>query len=120
MADGKKKSKTRGRKKRGDGQAEKVGESEVPGAQPKGVTKTAKVDSDGAPAAPESVVEKPVGTKRPPSRVEPGARGTLTEMVPVRFDPQTLAAVRKRAADDHRSVSSWIRHAVDQELQYKR
>ena len=117
MADGKKKSKTRRRKKRGDGRAEKVGESEVVGAPPKGVAKTAKAGSGGAPAVPESVVEKPVATLRTPSRAEPISRGTLTEMVPVRFDPQTLADVHWRAADDHRSVSSLIRRAVDQELQ---
>jgi hypothetical protein len=51
---------------------------------------------------------------------EPGAgqrRGALTEMVPVRFDAPTLAEVKQAAADDHRSVSSWIRRAVDLELQ---
>jgi hypothetical protein len=37
-------------------------------------------------------------------------------MVPVRFDPETLAAIKRRAADDRRSVSSWIRRAVDIEL----
>jgi hypothetical protein len=47
---------------------------------------------------------------------EPARRGPLTEMVPVRFDAQMLADVRARAADDHRSVSSWIRRAVDVEL----
>ncbi len=40
----------------------------------------------------------------------------LTEMVPVRFDSEMLAAVRARAAADHRSVSAWIRRAVDLEL----
>lgn len=49
-------------------------------------------------------------------RVVPGTRGRLTEMVPVRFDAQTLGEVKRRAADDHRSVSSWIRRAVDLEL----
>ena len=48
---------------------------------------------------------------------EPARRGALTEMVPVRFDTQMLADVRARAASDHRSVSSWIRRAVDLELQ---
>ena len=46
----------------------------------------------------------------------PEARGRLSEMVPVRFDPETLAAIKRRAADDRRSVSSWIRRAVDMEL----
>ena len=40
----------------------------------------------------------------------------LTEMVPVRFPPETLAAVRQRADAEDRSVSNWIRRAVDQEL----
>ena len=44
-------------------------------------------------------------------------RGRLTEMVPVRFDAQMLSDVRARAADDDRSVSSWIRRAVELELQ---
>lgn len=40
----------------------------------------------------------------------------LTEMVPVRFPPEMLAAVRQRADDEDRSVSNWIRRAVEQEL----
>lgn len=40
----------------------------------------------------------------------------LTEMVPVRFPPDTLAAVRERADHEDRSVSNWIRRAVEQEL----
>jgi hypothetical protein len=47
----------------------------------------------------------------------PRARGRLTEMVPVRFDAQTLSAVKERAAADHRSVSSFIRRAVELELE---
>ena len=43
-------------------------------------------------------------------------RPVLSEMVPVRFDPATLEQVRQHAADDDRSVSAWIRRAVDQEL----
>ena len=41
----------------------------------------------------------------------------LTELVPVRFPPETLAEVRRRAGDDDRSVSSWIRRAVEHELE---
>jgi hypothetical protein len=41
----------------------------------------------------------------------------LTEMVPVRFPPETLAEVRQRATADDRSVSSWIRKAVEHELE---
>ena len=43
-------------------------------------------------------------------------RSRLTEMVPVRFPPETLAEVRRRAGEDDRSVSSWIRRAVEHEL----
>jgi len=43
-------------------------------------------------------------------------RGELTEMVPVRFPPDTLAAIRQRADDEDRSVSNWIRRAVEHEL----
>jgi predicted HicB family RNase H-like nuclease len=41
----------------------------------------------------------------------------LTELVPVRFPPDTLERVRLAADADDRSVSSWIRRAVDHELQ---
>ena len=44
-------------------------------------------------------------------------RSKLTEMVPVRFPPETLEEVRRRAGDDDRSVSSWIRRAVEHELE---
>jgi predicted HicB family RNase H-like nuclease len=37
-------------------------------------------------------------------------------MVPVRFPPELLAAVRRRANADDRSLSSWIRRAVEHEL----
>ena len=40
----------------------------------------------------------------------------LTEMVPVRFPPEMLEAVRERADDEDRSVSNWIRRAVEKEL----
>jgi hypothetical protein len=66
---------------------------------------------------PEAPVVADVVTEVAAPSAEPARRGALTEMVPVRFDPQMLADVRQRAADDHRSVSSWIRRAVDLELQ---
>jgi predicted HicB family RNase H-like nuclease len=44
-------------------------------------------------------------------------RARLTERVPVRFAPETLADVRRRAGEDDRSVSSWIRRAVENELE---
>lgn len=44
-------------------------------------------------------------------------RARLTELVPVRFPAETLERVRHLADADDRSVSSWIRRAVDHELQ---
>ena len=43
-------------------------------------------------------------------------RSQLTELVPVRFPPETLEEIRRRAGEDDRSVSSWIRRAVEHEL----
>ncbi|HVA44579.1 MAG TPA: YlcI/YnfO family protein [Acidimicrobiales bacterium] len=43
-------------------------------------------------------------------------RSKLTELVPVRFPPGTLEEIRRRAGEDDRSVSSWIRRAVEHEL----
>jgi predicted HicB family RNase H-like nuclease len=42
----------------------------------------------------------------------------LTELVPVRFPPDTLAKIREAADADDRSVSAWIRRAVDNELKH--
>lgn len=44
-------------------------------------------------------------------------RPRLTEIVPVRFPEDTLEVLRARAEADDRSVSSWIRRAVEHELQ---
>jgi hypothetical protein len=38
-------------------------------------------------------------------------------MVPVRLSPELLDQVRQRAEADDRSVTSWIRRAVENELQ---
>ena len=43
-------------------------------------------------------------------------RGKLGEPVPVRFPEHLLNEIRNRAAADDRSVSSWIRRAVEHEL----
>ena len=43
-------------------------------------------------------------------------RQNLSEMVPVRFPPDVMDEVRRRADEDDRSVSSWIRRAVEHEL----
>jgi len=63
------------------------------------------------------VVERAVVPEPAAEPAVPVVRGRLTAMVPVRFDAQMLDAVRSRAAEDQRSVSSWIRRAVDHELQ---
>jgi hypothetical protein len=44
-------------------------------------------------------------------------RERLTEMVPVRFPADVLDEVRRRADLDDRSVSAWIRRAVEHEIQ---
>ena len=44
-------------------------------------------------------------------------RRTLSEPVAVRFPADVLERVRVRAAHDDRSVSSWIRRAVEHELE---
>ncbi len=44
-------------------------------------------------------------------------RARLTDPVPVRFPPDTLKRVRSAADADDRSVSSWIRRAVEHELE---
>ena len=43
-------------------------------------------------------------------------RQRMTDPVPVRFPPEMLERVKAADADD-RSVSSWIRRAVDRTLQ---
>lgn len=40
----------------------------------------------------------------------------LTAPIPVRFPPELLAEIKSRAEADDRSVSSWIRRAVEHEL----
>jgi hypothetical protein len=37
-------------------------------------------------------------------------------MVPVRFPPEMLEEIRRRADAEDRPLSSWIRHAVEHEL----
>jgi len=44
-------------------------------------------------------------------------RARLTDPVPVRFPPDILERVRAAADVDDRSVSSWIRRAVEHELE---
>jgi predicted HicB family RNase H-like nuclease len=47
----------------------------------------------------------------------PGRR-RLTATVPVRFPAELLEQVRAAAAAEDRSVSSWIRRAVESELRH--
>jgi predicted HicB family RNase H-like nuclease len=56
--------------------------------------------------------QEPAG---PPRR----RRARLGAPVPVRFPEDLLDEVRARAAADDRSISSWIRRAVEHELQRK-
>ena len=53
--------------------------------------------------------QEPQGTAR-------RRRANLSELVPVRFDKDTFDKVKELAAADDRSVSSWIRRAVEHEL----
>lgn len=54
---------------------------------------------------------------RPENQVPQGpARRRLTATVPVRFPAELLDEVRRAAAADDRSVSAWIRRAVEHEL----
>jgi predicted HicB family RNase H-like nuclease len=50
----------------------------------------------------------------PPTRRRKSTR--LSAAVPVRLPEEVLAEIRERAADDDRSVSSWIRRAIEHEL----
>jgi predicted HicB family RNase H-like nuclease len=45
-------------------------------------------------------------------------KSRLSAMVPVRFPPELLEEIRQRAEADDRSVSSWIRRAVEHELHH--
>ena len=44
-------------------------------------------------------------------------RARLSAAIPVRFPPELVEEIRRRATEDDRSVSSWIRRAVEHELQ---
>lgn len=61
--------------------------------------------------------------QRPENQEPAGAprrrRAKLGTPVPVRFPEELLEQVRARAAADDRSVSSWIRRAVEHELRRK-
>jgi predicted HicB family RNase H-like nuclease len=46
----------------------------------------------------------------------PPIRRRMSVPVPVRLPPELLERVRKAAEDDDRSISAWIRRAVEHEL----
>jgi len=48
----------------------------------------------------------------------PRRRAGLTATVPVRFAPERLEEIQRRAVSEDRSVSSWIRRAVERELKH--
>jgi hypothetical protein len=64
----------------------------------------------------DAVVARDDGSDVEGAMAVPTSRGRLSKMVPMRFDSETLGAIKRRAAGDRRSVSSWIRRGVDLEL----
>lgn len=71
---------------------------------------------------PEMTPEKEYEFYTNPENQEPQGRprrrrpARLSELVPVRFPPELLEEARRRADADDRSLSSWIRRAVEHEL----
>lgn len=57
---------------------------------------------------------------RPENQVPEGPpvrrRARMFDPIPVRLPPELLERVRKAAEDDDRSISAWIRRAVEHEL----
>jgi hypothetical protein len=113
MAGGKKKSKNARRKKdRIEAPPDKVA-----GQAPPNVVVE---EPERTPPEPEPEPEHAPRPEVDAGAATPVARARLSEMVPVRFEAQMLADVKQRAAEEHRSVSGWIRVAVDHELQQAR
>lgn len=73
------------------------------------MTKKAKTRRDEYELYKDPEYQRPQGPGR---RRKP----KLTETVPVRFPAETLESLRRHADADDRSVSSWIRRAVENEL----
>lgn len=46
----------------------------------------------------------------------PRRRGPLSAPIPVRFTNEQLILIKQRAGADDRSVSAWVRRAVEHEL----
>ena len=57
---------------------------------------------------------------RPENQVPQGPpvrrRARMSDPIPVRLPPELLERVRKAAEDDDRSMSAWIRRAIEHEL----
>jgi predicted HicB family RNase H-like nuclease len=51
-----------------------------------------------------------------PQGVPRRRKGRLTAPIPVRFPPELLDEIKRAAEADDRSVSAWIRRAVEHEL----
>lgn len=47
---------------------------------------------------------------------KPRRRARLSAPIPVRFSAEQMAEIKQRADADDRSVSAWIRRAVEHEL----
>jgi hypothetical protein len=56
----------------------------------------------------------------PASPARRRASQPLTTHVPIRFSPEVIGEVKRLADDDHKSVSSWIRDAVEDEIARRR
>ncbi|SDQ05755.1 Ribbon-helix-helix protein, copG family [Quadrisphaera sp. DSM 44207] len=81
-------------------------------------TRGAAFDEDAADRRPSGGTSDDPGTQVP--RRDPVRRGTrpdrLSTPVPVRLPEALLRQVRERAAADDRSLSQWIRRAVEHEI----
>jgi hypothetical protein len=65
-------------------------------------------------AAADQYADPSARAPRGPARRRSAA--TLTSHVPVRFPSSTIEAVQRLAAEDGKSVSSWIRDVVSEEV----
>jgi hypothetical protein len=82
-----------------------------------------QVDDSRSVAPVDSCPEGGIAAPRSPSSLVTGkvviaAPRSMCLMVPVRFSPERLEEIRRRAEAEDRSVSSWIRRAVEHELDH--
>jgi|SRR4051794_32095958 hypothetical protein len=122
MSGRKKKSKHDGAKKANGKKPDRVPSSKAPDSHvpPVTVIGVPNPNPSADPLASDEQADPTSAAKVGVLTTESARRGRLTEMVPVRFDAQMLSDVRAHAAADDRSVSSWIRRAVELELQRAR